>query len=124
MDIDQMMVMASKYADDANFYKQGLERVIKEREEEQELVAAFNEETDYVNSPPHYEINEVLTVYQLRSMLAEKAEKYGMDYAAFSDWDRALEYLLRAPFKNLEEDVYKAIWYAEKLALKLKEYDK
>ena len=124
MDIDQMMVMANKYADDANFYKQGLERVIKEREEEQELVDAFNDAPDYVNSPPHYEINEVLTVYQLRAMLAEKAEKYGMDYAAFSDWDRALEYLLRAPFKNLEEDVYKAIWYAEKLALKLKEYDK
>jgi hypothetical protein len=92
MDIDQMMDMASKYTDDA---------------------------PDMVNSPPHYEICEVLTVYQLRQMLAEKAEKFGMDYAAFSDWDRALEYLLRAPFKNGAEDIDKSMWYADKLADKL-----
>ena len=105
MDIDQMMDMASR-----------------ELEREKEILSAFNE-TDYVNSPPHYEINDVLTVYQLRQMLAEKAEKFGMDYAAFSDWDRALEYLLRAPFKNLDEDVEKSMWYANKLAEKMKGWD-
>ena len=47
MDIDQMMVMANKYADDANFYKQGLERVLKEREDELELIEAFNEESPF-----------------------------------------------------------------------------
>ena len=79
----------------------------------------YDDEDDVVHNPPHYEINEVLSVYQLRSMLAEKAEKFGMDYAAFSDWDRALEYLLRAPFKNGAQDVSKSIWYAKKLAERL-----
>lgn len=76
---------------------------------------------DLVNSPKHYELNEILTVYQFRQIIAEKAENEGMEYAAFSDWDRAIEYLLRAPFKNGKQDLEKAIWYMNKLAEKLEE---
>ena len=72
---------------------------------------------DMVNSPPHYIIKPGLEVIQLREALANKLQAEGvvMPYADYSDWDRALEYLLRAPWKNSEEDYAKSMYYLRRL---------
>ena len=45
-----------------------------------------------------------------------------MPHDLYSDWDRALEYLLRMWEKNGVEDAKKARWYLNKLIEKL-DYD-
>lgn len=83
-------------------------------------------EVDFVNSPPHYDLGQGLDVLTVRSLLARKLQKEGrvMPYEDYSDWDRALEYLLRGPFKNGQEDYEKAQFYLERLVLRMQERGK
>ncbi len=74
---------------------------------------------DMVNSPPHYQLREGYEVYDLRQDLAKKAQAANASHAAYSDWDRAIEYLVRMWDKNGLEDAKKAKWYLEMLIDKL-----
>ena len=74
---------------------------------------------DMVNRPPHYQLREGYEVYDLRQDLARKAQAAGVPHDQFSDWDRALEYLLRMWEKNGVEDAKKGAWYVNKLIGKL-----
>lgn len=74
---------------------------------------------DPVNKPKHYQLREGYEVYDLRQDLARKAQAAGVPHDQFSDWDRALEYLLRMWDKNGLEDARKAAWYVNKLIGKL-----
>lgn len=85
-------------------------------EEEEEMPA---EERDNVNHPPHYQLRPGYEVYDLRQDLARKAEAVSVPLDEYSDWDRALEYLLRMWDKNMLEDAKKARWYLDKLIQKL-----
>jgi len=87
---------------------------------------------DNVNSPKHYilstECNKFpngLEVMDIRELLSKKLEelvKNGlMTLADYSDWDRALEYLLRAPFKNGLEDIEKSEFYIDRLSNRMRE---
>lgn len=78
---------------------------------------------DMVNAPPHYVIKEGLEWIDIRLALAQKLYSEGVDmpFADFSDWDRALEYLVRAPFKNGREDIEKAKFYIDRLLDRLKD---
>ena len=62
-----------------------------------------------------------LEVYDLRQALAKKAQELGIPHDQFSDWDRALEYLLRMWEKNKRQDLQKAMFYMNKLLEKLPE---
>ena len=88
-------------------------------------MAGFNGTThddfDMVNKPKHYQIMPGLEVYDLRQALAKKAQELGIPHDQFSDWDRALEYLLRMWEKNKRQDLQKAMFYMNKLLEKLPE---
>lgn len=84
-------------------------------EEEQD----YAPKPDMVNQPPHYQLREGYEVYDLRQDLARKAQAAGVPHDQFSDWDRALEYLLRMWDKNGLEDCRKGAWYVNKLIEKL-----
>lgn len=75
--------------------------------------------TDMVNKPPHYQLREGYEVYDLRQDLAAKAQAANVPHDQYSDWDRALEYLIRCWDKNGLEDVRKSRWYLNKLIEKL-----
>lgn len=91
--------------------------------EEEEAMPAeerdYGAEPDMVNKPPHYQLREGYEVYDLRQDLARKAQSAGVPHDQFSDWDRALEYLLRMWEKNGVEDAKKGAWYVNKLIGKL-----
>lgn len=74
---------------------------------------------DMVNHPPHYKLREGYEVYDLRQDLADKADILNVPRNLYSDWDRALEYLLRCWEKNGVDDLKKAQWYLNKLIEKL-----
>jgi hypothetical protein len=74
---------------------------------------------DMVNRPPHYQLREGYEVYDLRQDLAAKAQAVQLPYDLYSDWDRAIEYLLRCWEKNQLEDIKKARWYLDKMIEKL-----
>lgn len=77
----------------------------------------FETEVDMVNSPPHYIIRPGLEWIEVREALAQKLQREGivLPYEDFSDWDRGLEYLVRAPFKNKLEDLQKVLFYVTRL---------
>lgn len=76
-------------------------------------------DSDPVSKPKHYLLREGYEVYDLRQDLARKTEGLGVPNNLFSDWDRALEYLLRMWSKNGLEDAEKSRWYLNKLIYKL-----
>ena len=78
------------------------------------------QEDDLVNSPPHYQLLPGVDVYTLRQALAKKATEKAIPHHLWSDWDRALEYLLRMWDKNGEQDLRKALWYLHALRKKMK----
>lgn len=79
---------------------------------------------DPVNGPQHYLLREGYEVYDLRQDLAKKTEEIGVPNDWFSDWDRAVEYLLRMWEKNELEDAKKSRWYLNKLIEKLEENER
>ena len=79
------------------------------------------EQTDNVNKPKHYQLREGYEVYDLRQDLAAKAANGGATYDQYSDWDRAIEYIIRMWDKNRLEDAKKGRWYLDKLIEKLEE---
>jgi len=79
---------------------------------------------DSVNKPKHYQLREGYEVYDLRQDLAAKAETLSVPHSEFSDWDRALEYLIRMWDKNMLEDAKKSLWYINKLIEKLEERER
>lgn len=82
----------------------------------------FETEVDMVNSPPHYIIRPGLEWIEVREALAQKLQREGLvlPYEDFSDWDRGLEYLVRAPFKNGLEDLEKVLFYINRLVERMK----
>lgn len=74
---------------------------------------------DVVNHPKHYQLVPGVEVYDIRQALAAKATQAGATLDQFSDYDRAIEYLLRMWEKNGLEDARKAAWYLNKLVEKL-----
>lgn len=74
---------------------------------------------DTVNNPKHYQLLPGVEVYDIRQALAAKATAAGATIDQFSDYDRAVEYLLRMWEKNGVEDAQKAAWYLNKLVEKL-----
>lgn len=72
---------------------------------------------DMVNSPKHYILNDKLEVKDVREALLQKLMRDGvvLPYEDAFDWMTAWEYVTRAPFKNKEEDLRKAIWYLNSL---------
>jgi hypothetical protein len=83
----------------------------------------FEQEVDMVNSPPHYIIRPGLEWIDVREALAQKLLREGivLPYEDFSDWDRGLEYLVRAPFKNGLEDLGKVLFYLNRLVKRMKQ---
>lgn len=77
------------------------------------------ERTDNINKPKHYQLREGYEVYDLRQDLAAKAANGGATYDQYSDWDRAIEYIIRMWGKNRLEDAKKGRWYLDKLIGKL-----
>lgn len=77
---------------------------------------------DMVNKPSHYVIHEGLEWIDIRESLAQKLMREGkvLPYEDYSDWDRALEYLVRAPWKNGIEDYQKAQFYLNRLVKRMK----
>ena len=76
-------------------------------------------EQDNINRPKHYQLRDGYEVYDLRQDLARIADLHGVSNSLYSDWDRAIEYLLRMWGKNGLEDAKKARWYLAKLIEKL-----
>ncbi len=77
------------------------------------------EKPGMINKPPHYQILPGVEVYDIRQALAIKCDDLDVPTDQFSDWDRALEYLLRLWEKNGIEDAKKCRWYLDKLIKKL-----
>lgn len=74
---------------------------------------------DTVQNPKRYQLLPGVEVYDVRQALAAKATAAGATLDQFSDYDRAVEYLLRMWEKNGVEDAQKAAWYLNKLVGKL-----
>lgn len=74
-----------------------------------------------VQRPSHYQLRPGYEVYDLRQDLSRQAQKHNVPHDQYSDWDRALEYLLRMWGKNKLEDARKARWYLKKLIEKIEE---
>lgn len=72
-----------------------------------------------IQNPKHYQLLPGVEVYDIRQALAAKATAAGATLDQFSDYDRAVEYLLRMWEKNGVEDAQKAAWYLNKLVGKL-----
>lgn len=81
------------------------------------------ERTDNINKPKHYQLHEGYEVYDLRQDLAAKAANGGATYDQYSDWDRAIEYIIRMWGKNRLEDAKKGRWYLDKLIGKLEDQE-
>jgi len=77
----------------------------------------FIAKPDMVNSPKHYILNDKLEVKDVREALLQKLMRDGivLPYEDAFDWMTAWEYVTRAPFKNKEEDLRKAMWYLNSL---------
>jgi len=75
------------------------------------------ESPDMVNAPPHYVIKPGLEWIDIREALAQKIMREGivLPYEDYSDWDRALEYIVRGPWKNGHEDYKKGRFYINRL---------
>lgn len=69
-------------------------------------------EHDIVNSPKHYKIADGVEVKDVVKIILDRwdSECEISSYAG-GCMKEALQYLLRAPLKNGEEDVKKAVWY-------------
>jgi len=78
--------------------------------------------SDVVNKPSHYVIHDGLELIDIRESLAKKLMREGkvMPYEDYSDWDRAIEYLVRGPWKNGIEDYQKAQFYLNRLVNRMK----
>lgn len=78
---------------------------------------------DMVNAPPHYVIKPGLEWIDIREALAQKIMKEGivLPYEDYSDWDRALEYIVRGPWKNGIEDYSKGRFYLNRLINRMEE---
>lgn len=87
--------------------------------DEEEEIEVPEYKPDLVNKPPHYQLREGYEVYDLRQDLAAKAANGGATYDQYSDWDRAIEYIVRMWGKNKLEDAKKGRWYLDKLISKL-----
>lgn len=76
-----------------------------------------------VQRPAHYDLGGGIDVLYIRSLLAQKLQTEGIvvPYEDYSDWDRAFEYLIRAPFKNGQEDYEKAQFYIKRLVKRMQE---
>jgi len=74
---------------------------------EREDVPECSKVADMVNNPPHYQILPGVEVYDIRCALMDKIQ--GATHAQVSDWDRAVEYLLRMWDKNGIQDAKKAL---------------
>lgn len=74
---------------------------------------------DPVARPKHYQLMPGVEVYDLRQALAHKAMQLGIPHDIYSDWDRALEYMIRMWEKNKLEDAKKSRWYLDKIIDKL-----
>ena len=74
---------------------------------------------DSIQKPKHYQLLPGVGVYDIRQALAAKANAAGATLDQFSDYDRAVEYMLRMWEKNGVEDAQKAAWYINKLVGKL-----
>jgi len=85
----------------------------------EEMMSKPTIDSDMINHPPHYQLRPGYEVYDLRQDLARKAQAAGVPHDQFSDWDRAIEYILRCWEKNGAEDLKKARWYLDKLIEKL-----
>lgn len=76
--------------------------------------------------PPHYDLGgpHALQWHDIRELLMDKIDSgtvhmpYAIDIIA---WDRALEYLVRAPFKNGLDDLHKARHYLNMLIAQMEE---
>lgn len=84
-----------------------------------DALAAHTPPHHAVNSPKHYQLLPGVEVYDIRQALAAKATEAGATLDQFSDYDRAIEYLLRMWEKNGKQDAEKAAWYLNKLIGKL-----
>jgi len=98
--------MANKYADDANFYKEGLQRVIKEKQDEQELIDLFNE-PDPVERPSHYTNKQIEVIDYIDDTVPDCYSFY---------FGNALKYLSRHLNKGKpKQDLQKCIWYIKRM---------
>lgn len=89
------------------------------REEDWQVARNAAPTEDLVNHPKHYQLLPGVEVYDIRQALAAKATAAGVTLDQFSDYDRAIEYLLRMWEKNGKQDAEKAVWYLNKLIGKL-----
>lgn len=93
MDIDQMMVMASKYAEDAAFYRDALKHA--------------KDDVDPVNNPAHYADKEIEVIDYIDDTIPDCYSFY---------FGNALKYLSRHLNKsNAKQDLEKCKWYIDRM---------
>ena len=77
-----------------------------------EDVVNTSEKEDVVNSPNHYKlVGDVEVKHVVKEVLDRWDDNFDMTSYRGGCMKEAIQYILRAPLKNGEQDIEKAIWY-------------
>lgn len=77
-----------------------------------EDVVNTSEKEDVVNSPNHYKlVGDVEVKHVVKEVLDRWDDNFDMTSYRGGCMKEAIQYILRAPLKNGEQDIKKAIWY-------------
>lgn len=79
-----------------------------------EDVVNSSEKEDFVNPPAHYKmVGDIEAKHIVKEVLDRWDDNFDMTSYRGGCMKEAIQYILRAPLKNGEQDIKKAIWYLE-----------
>ena len=78
------------------------------------VIYTLSKKEDVVNSPKHYKlVGDVEVKHVVKEVLDRWDDNFDMTSYRGGCMKEAIQYILRAPLKNGEQDIKKAIWYLE-----------
>lgn len=76
------------------------------------VIYTLSKKEDVVNSPKHYKlVGDVEVKHVVKEVLDRWDDNFDMTSYRGGCMKEAIQYILRAPLKNGEQDIKKAIWY-------------
>ena len=96
-------------------YREDIKRIYSQVGNEYRKMKQAQEQTDMVNSPPHYNKAGIETIQAIKAMLGEGFKYYLQG--------NIMKYIWRYQYKDGVQDLEKAQWYLNELIKELKEND-
>ena len=96
-------------------YREDIKRIYSQVGNEYRKMKQSQEQTDMVNSPPHYNKAGIETIQAIKAMLGEGFKYYLQG--------NIMKYIWRYQYKDGVQDLEKAQWHLNELIKELKEND-